>query len=638
MPISEDFDFTPHSSETSVNSSTQNNSERPEEPEEPEEPTSENNERNNNSSDINNDIDSEDIYHLPEKQKAKEFSEAEITQRLKDIKDIKELKKALEEIIWSMESQIIEITTKVTGVPNIYGYDWYGDLDDSMDDVSVFEAKWNEILQKANELLQEIENWNAEVNLLSFLQQSGSELFKLQNTTLEHLNVDLKDWNISYKDFSTQDNLIVRYAIWWDQLYSVHGNPAKFKEIIKSSTTTDLIWEVFSISEWAWAFNDWYAEIQRRLNWKNLFDELDDIASDWHDRNLDWTVDTAENIAVRWMLRYGKIDDLNKYISSYKDSQRILDNIRSQLRDSYIQSLWWWIATDSYLLDFLSHFKKIKESPILWDLAKELEEKNPVVNKFDKLESEVHNQQLDIFKDWKANALILFDDDDLEWSWKEYFKPNIAKFKWQWYRQVERTNDSDMEKVVLQKWDDKITLCWIKNVETEEFGADQPYDKVLAKLQDNWYNLIALRWHCYNTKEMASALWTLWMVGEWDILIDWWCSNALKVDSYINDWVDWAIFAYTNTWKWRTTEALFDLIMKEKNKWWGNLWTLLNSVNEATKSNNANLKWLKTMNMPDSPYTLFSRANRRDSTDNTYADNWTVTNSLWYGVNDLESH
>jgi hypothetical protein len=39
------------------------------------------------------------------------------------------------------------------------------------------------------------------------------------------------------------------------------------------------------------------------------------------------------------MLRNGKINDLNNYLSTYKDSERIINDIRKELRHSIMDSI-----------------------------------------------------------------------------------------------------------------------------------------------------------------------------------------------------------------------------------------------------------------------------------------------------------
>lgn len=562
---------------------------------------------------------------LQESQDAKKFTEEELAQRLKDIKDINELKKVLQEIIWSMEKQLMSILQEISGWDGptwIRSYEWIWNLDDEYwdEELSLFEKKWIDIMNKAKNLLAQIEEWNAEVNLLTFLQQASSELYQTQNKAEEDLRTDMKDGKLTYRAFTSQETFEHSYAFGWSMLFFSHSNPNKFRELLNSKSTGRLIGEVFSISEWAWAFNDWYAEIKKRLNWKNIFDEIDDIAADWHDRELDWTADFLENITVSGMLNNGKINDLDKYISTYKDSERIKNNIRKKLRMNIVSSMWWGLDSDSFLSDILKHFDEVKQSPILWDIAKELEETNPTIRVFNEMKEDINKQEIDILKNKRVNALMVFDNDDLAWSWAEYFKPNIAKFKRLWYTtEIENTKTPDMEKVVLQKWNnenERITLCRLKEIYSEENADNQSasYDRVFNELKGNSYNLFSLRWHCYNTEEMAWRLWELWMVSESSILIDWWCWNARHTDEYINWGITCPMFTYTNTWKWATTEALVDIILREKNKW-GNLWTLLNSIKQWMNWNSPTLKWMKTMNMPDSPYTLYSLAKQKTNRD-----------------------
>ena len=546
-------------------------------------------------------------WRLQDKQEARKFTEEELAQRLKDIKDINELKKVLQGIIWNMESQLINIVQEINGGDTPWGwlsYDWIWNIneDSSEEELSFFEKKWMNIINKAKNLLAQIEEWNAEVNLLTFLQQASSELYQTQNTAEEYIRTDMKDGNLSYKEFSSKESFEMDYSRGWMWLFLTHSNPNKFRELLNSKSTGE---------------------------WKNIFDEIDDIAANWHDRNLDWTTDFLENQTVRGMLNNGKIDDLNKYLSTYKDNERIKENIRKELRMNIMDSMLWNLDSESFLSDFLKHFNEVKKSPMLWDIAKELEEINPTIKNFNQMETEIHKQQPDILRDWTVDALIIFDNDDLEWSWAGYFKPNIAKFKRQWYKEIEHKNSPDMEKVVLQKWNDKITLARLKEIDGDK--QDESYNKALNGLKDHWYNLFALRWHCHNTSDIATRMGNLGMVSEWSIFIDWWCWNARHTDEYINWWITCPIFSYTSTWKWATTEALVDIILREKNKK-GNLWTLLNSINQWINWNSPTLKWMKTMNMPDSPYTLYSLAKLRANQEYS----WLTGNENFEGTSPIE--
>ena len=561
---------------------------------------------------LENSVEWWEVHEIPKKQEAKVYTEEELKNRLKEIKDINELKKVLEEIVWSMESKFRELTKKYDKDKRVwFPYDWRGDLDDDLSEeyVSVFEKKWISILQKAQDIMDQIEEWNAEANLLTLMEQSSTELFQLQKNTEDLYKKDIADWALSMKDFIQMRGLSSNYDIWWSDLFNLHNkNINKFKETISKKQMSALIWEVFSISEWAWAFNDWYKEIRRRLNWKSIFQEIDDIAANGHDREIDWTADVIEMKAIRGLFKNGKISDFDKDLISYKDAERIKQKIRKELRMSVIEGLWTGLDMRSFLSDVLTHFSDVKASPILWDIATELENTNPIIKEFDHMREELHTQEIDIMKEWRVNWLILFDNDKLEWSWASFFEPNINKYKSLWYteKKDECRETPDMKMVTLENSKnkkDKITLVLLK--EQDSKSMKKSYERAISELKDNWYNLFALRGHCFNTGKMASLLWESGMVNQWSLFIDWGCWNSWSISSYMQAWINCPMFTYTNTWKWETTEALFDLIIREKNSWW-NLGTLLSSVAKASNQKAEKYQHLKTMNMPDSPYSLYA--------------------------------
>ena len=567
-------------------------------------------------------MDSDEEYERRTPEPAKEYTEEELKNRLKDIKDIEEFKKAISEIIGSMESQFFTLMQKYDeDAYQMYPYEWIASIGDEWgpDEMSIFEKKWLEIYEKVQAVLKDVEEWNAEANLLTFFDQIGSELFNLQNYAKTTYEEDMKDWVTSNKEFVTMGWLSNYYSTWWEILFSDHNYDMKeFKEKMKTKPMSSLIWEVFSITSWAWAFNDWLAEIKRRLNWKNLFQEIEDLTSDEaHDREKDWTADTLEWKAITWLLKNGKIEDFDNYLKTYKDAERIKANIKKYLRNSmvdWMQSFLPWYEDgeeEDFLWIFLAHFEEVKKTSMLWDIARELEQTSPIVREFSKMEKEIHTKELDIIKEWKINWLLLFDKDFLAWSWAEYYQPNINKYKALGYKQVETQNTEDMSLVTLKKWNDRLTFVLLK--ESSDSKRVESYERALNQIKDNGYNLIALRWHCYDTEEMAPILWKKWIVKEWSILIDGWCWNSKQLEKYVNAWVTCPIFSYTDTWKWATTEALFDLIIKEKDKW-GNLGTLLETVQNASNQKSPKLQRLKTMNMPDSVHSLYAlskwKANR----------------------------
>ena len=109
-----------------------------------------------------------------------------------------------------MEKQLMSILPEISGWDGptwIRSYEWIWNLDDEYwdEELSLFEKKWIDIMNKAKNLLAQIEEWNAEVNLLTFLQQASSELYQTQNKAEEDLRTDMKDGKLTYNDVRNTD-------------------------------------------------------------------------------------------------------------------------------------------------------------------------------------------------------------------------------------------------------------------------------------------------------------------------------------------------------------------------------------------------------------------------------------------------
>ena len=553
----------------------------------------------------------------------KKDSKTEILDRLKDIKDIDSLKTALEEILWNMESQFLEAVKWKIKDPKaldaLDAYDWYANLEDSAK-MSVFEQKWLDLLAQAEQIITDVEMWTAEAKLLDNLfQQMSSELADFQHQTQKDVIEDLKDWMLSNKQFIEAYDLDWMLNKWWEKLFNEHNaNTWKFKETVAKMPMTSLIWEVFSIDYWAWAFNDWYAEIKRRLNWKNLFQEIDNITS--QESEEDRARDLLKRKTMRALLKSWKIDDLDKYLSSYKWTPEIKQRLKKTIQISnlwFANMPWTFPWEEEFLWDFVTHFEDVKKTASLWDIARDLEENNPIVEQFKPKKEEIYKQVPDVYQEGVMKAAFIFGNDKLAWAWIESFEKNIAKYKGAPFlfteKDWEEYEDDDVRYITLKRKnsDDRITFALLKQVppendETDEDLRPESYNRGLSKIKDKWFNTFSLRCHCYNTNVMASTLADLGMTDKWSILIDGWCWNAKVIWDYVSQGLNCHMFSYTDTWKWATTEALFDHILKWKDKK-TNIWELVSSIKAESKKNPA-LNWAnKTMAMPGSEPYLYAQ-------------------------------
>lgn len=544
----------------------------------------------------------------------------ELLSRLKDIKDIDSLRAVLSEVVWKMETQFLEVVKNKTKNSEILDaleiYDGHVNLEDSAKP-SVFEQKAWELLEQAEQIMLDVEMWTSEAKVLDeFFSQMSSDLVQFQAQAEDHIIEDIKDWMISNKEFIEVNDLNWMLNRWWEKLFNEHNtNIWKFKEIISKKPMASLIWEVFSIDYWAWAFNDWYEEIKSRLKWKNLFQEIDNITS--KDSENDWTREMLKWKAMRSLLRNWKIQDFDNYFSWYKKSDEIKQRIKKAIEVSNLgfENMPWTLPwEEEFLWDFVAHFDEIKKSTSLRDIALELEKKNPIVEQFKPMREEIYKQVPDVYQEGIMKWLFIYGNDKLAWAWVESFKKNIEKYKWKPYfftREIDKSEDEDMEYITLGKEnsEDRITFALLKQTppENEEDEDKRPdsYARGLSKLKDKWFNTFSLRCHCYNTNVMASTLANLGMTDKWSILIDGWCGNAKVIGDYVSQWLDCHMFSYTDTWKWATTEALFDHILKWKDKK-SNIWEIVNSIKTASKQSNSALNWTNTMRMPWSEAYLYA--------------------------------
>jgi hypothetical protein len=127
----------------------------------------------------------------------------------------------MEEIIGNMEKKFLNINSK--NFIDIKWYDWQANLEDDSSNYSIFEEKWIEILNRINEIMNEISVWNAELNLLAEFDKVAKELKTLQEQTNKNIKEDMDDWKLSHKEFIEASSFNEYYKNFWKALFRLHN-------------------------------------------------------------------------------------------------------------------------------------------------------------------------------------------------------------------------------------------------------------------------------------------------------------------------------------------------------------------------------------------------------------------------------
>ena len=520
--------------------------------------------------DIEDDYDSyEDWFKNIEENKV--FSKEEILTKLKSSEDINKTRKAVKEILWKMEWRYVNYIKEYYWIRYNNWLDWRIDVDNPK---SVFEKEYMNILEELNGINQKIDLAEDEVNLLNYYENLSEKLYNLQEQSSASIREDLSDWILSSRELVWYQN--VMNIIWngSQELFDTHDNRVKFQELLKKKSDIQLIWECFNIDEWFWAFEDSYKELLRRLNWENLFKKFDDLTSgSAYEKSRDWTKEITMPIVLKGLFARWKISDFEKWLNWYEKKDELLNNINNSL------------ANDSkFVLAFLSHIDKVQECEVFQNSVKFLEENSEIYNKYLDLKKWYDQKNIDVLnKDKDFNFVGLYDNES-DWWWSTYFYGDSAvvkdsktgkmvskKYPGFALDEKESTENNLIKKVVLKKWNDSMTFVLLKQKEKElpdGFDLEDMYKMALWWLDKNDYNVFALRWHCYTTTEMASALGDLEMVWENDVIIDWGCWNYDNIGDYMDAGIKWEIFAYRWQWRWNSTEAFIKKLYQMRNNDW----------------------------------------------------------------------
>jgi len=542
----------------------------------------------------------------------KTFSKEEIFNKLKSSENINKVEKEVKKILWKMEWRYANFIKEYYGIRYNNGIDWRIDADNPK---SIFEKEYLRILEEINKVQKSINLASDEVSLLNFYENISEQLYNFQEKSSTEMLADLSDWLLSNKELMWRDNVMNILNLWSKELFDSHDNRKIFQELLKKKSDIQLIGECFNIDEWFWAFEDSYKELLRRLNWENLFKKIDDItSSSAYEESKDWTKDIITSVVPKSLFARWKISDFEKWINWYDKKDKLLEKINSSL------------ANDSeFVLAFLSHIDKVQECEVFQWSIKFLEENSEVYKKYVNLKENYGQKSIEALQqDKNINFIGLYDNED-DWWWSTFFNGDIAivkdsktgkkmskKYPGFVMDEQNSTENNLMKKVVFKKWNDSMTFVLLKTKKdqlTDGFDLEDMYKMALWWLDKDNYNVFALRWHCYTTTDMASALGDLEMVWEDDIIIDWWCWNYDNIWYYMEAWIKWEIFAYRGQWRWSSTEAFVNKLFEiKKNNWnYKDFLDWLEKQKTTPDSGYTKYIWEQIVT-PNSAYSLYMKA------------------------------
>lgn len=372
-----------------------------------------------------------------------------------------------------------------------------------------------------------------------------SRLYDIQEKAINDIIEDEKDGTINNQN-NTNVNWVLKQwervgkSIFYEKLY----NENDFQVFIKKLDNRDLFIGTLNIHEGVGAFNECYAELISRIGTENIFDRIDSISEEWGPGN-DQIKESLTISCITTLLIRNKIPDLEKRIISYRGKNQLLENIGNQVLSNEELKKW-----------FLLHIDTLQSNPLFSGVAEKIKKHDPQITQaiYDREQS---LSKIDIFTTKKVNGLLLFDNQGHGW-WGDFYQSNVNKFKSQGYNIINQSSNADQQTVILQKWNDKITLVLLKTAEK--------YEDIIGEFKGEDYNFFALRGHCYCTDQMALYLGTHKMVQNGDIFIDGGCLNARNISQYKKAGIEGLMFAYTWEGKGACTEGFLDKIFEIKNK------------------------------------------------------------------------
>lgn len=427
--------------------------------------------------------------------------------------------------------------------------------------VTLFEKKGSEILKKAEELENKINTqnsgaqvvWSWEIDWEKVDENERNalieELYQLRLDAIQNFKDDIEDGFLSNENNVSAEKIRNQGRWLWTDLFAMREvDKKRFEENIDKMNLTQLIFATFNIEKWSWAFTYSYWKLKEKLWDKNLFNYIDEQNKSW-----DQTSEALKYSAFKMLFQRRMTWNLNKMLDGYSwDKEELMQFISKNIKED-----------KDFKIAFLTSIKDAEKSEYFGKIAQDLKENDTDVKKAYEAASNIDN--IDIFKDGKINALMIYDNEGHGW-WSSYFDSNLKYYQNKGFSS-KKVDNPDYTKYVLKKWNDTITLVKIKKLQMDNM-EDEEIKNVLKSIVDQQdYNLFSLRWHCYNTEQVIWILWSMNAVWEWDLLIDGWCNNSINTGDYYKSWVKWQICTYTSTGKWDSTQAFVDRIMNAKNSW-----------------------------------------------------------------------
>lgn len=484
------------------------------------------------------------------------------------------------------------------------------------DPVTLFEKKGSEILKKAEELENKINTQNSVIQVVwsweIYWQKVDEnernaiieELYQLRLDAIQNFKDDIEDWFLSNENNVSAEKIRNQGRWLWTDLFSLRETDKKrFEENVDKMNLTQLIFATFNIEKWSWAFTYSYWKLKEKLWDKNLFDYIDE-----QDKSWDQTSEVLKYSVFKMFFQRRMASDLTKMIDGYSwNKQDLVNYVDKNIRED-----------EDFKISFLTSIKDLENSQYFWNIAKDLKENDPDVKRAYEATSNLDN--IDIFKDGKVNALMIYDNE-WHWGWSSYFDSNLKDYQTKGFRSDTKAtvNNEDYTKYVLKKWNDTITLVKMKKLQMDNMEDEEIQSTLKPIVDQQNYNLFALRWHCYNTEQVIWVLWSTNVIWEWDLLIDGWCNNSINTGEYYKSWVKWQICTYTSTGKWDSTQAFVYKIINAKNSW-KNFSDVLWYYNSLTTDTTVDWYFAFSTERPDSVWAQYKKLTQK------YA--WVDFNSL----------
>lgn len=493
---------------------------------------------------------------------------------------------------------------------------------DTEDPVTLFEKKWKELLERAEQIEENLrlQNsasqiiWEWDLNAIWIDENEKNklieELFQTRDDAIQDFKEDLADWFLDNENNISRRRLLSQWRQKWKHLFYLKETDKKaFEEEVNNMNLIQLTFYTFNIEKWSWAFAYCYWKLKENLWKKNLFDFIDEQNNSWGQ-----TSEILKYSAFKMLFQRRKTSDLSNMIDWYSwNKEDLVKYVEKNIKED-----------EKFKISFLTSIKDLEGSKYFWDIAKNLKENDPDVKRAYEAASNIDN--IDIFKYKKVNGLMIYDNEGHGW-WAAYFDADLRDYQSKGFRVAATEDNKDYKKCILKKGNDVLTMLKIKELKMNDMEDSKLQSVLTQVVRQEDYNLFALRWHCHNTEQAIWVLWTMNIVWEWDLIIDGWCNNANNMRSYYNSWIKWQMCAYIWEWRWNPTQSFIDNIIKYKNEW-KSFSSLLWYYNSLTTDTSYDGYYAFNTERPDSVGTQYKKLTGNGS------ENGTIRNNL---VQDLET-